>query len=797
MHGLQTVRRRGYIQGMSATRSTAIVSCVFALALSWLAIGQDGAAPASPAGSPAAPAAPAVDTAWPQTATKDGLTYSIDKPTFNSLTANQVQMTAPLQVTMSDGTVMSGHVDLNATVAPADHAGEVELNRMIVADAVLSGVDDTSTVKAALSALLAQAAMTVAREELVSELTMTPVSTPGLRHTPPAIRVVEQPTVLLTVDGMPRTAALGSTGWKRVTNTPFILLQDPAGNWYCRLGQNDWRGGGSMLGPWSAIAPPDQSVISALGSPPTLPPELQQQQEQADKSRAAIAANTAPPDIMVSTIPTVLISLNGPPQLAPVAEGVQGASNTDSVLLRTQDPDRWWTLASGRWFAAQNLGGPWAYVAPTALPTSFASLPSTGQYAGALASVPATTASKSAILAGAEMRTVTLDRAKAQCSVKFTGQPRFVAIQGTQLSYAANSSQPVIQVGSAYYCCDAGAWFTSAQASGPWTLCDNVPQSIYDIPASCPVYSCTYVEVTGSTTDSVSFGFTPGYIGTYMQDGTPVYGTGYAYPPADLGDGASQTYPQTYGSDPGFDPDSGTFAPPSGNTYIYEYPAVQPYYLNYGWPGWGWCGTWCVGWGWGWGGYGYWNHWGNYWNHWHPYYNNHWQNAWHDWHGNSVAARNARLNNPGAAAGDRAWNRATTNPGGVRPTNNPGGERPTNNPGGERPTNNPGGERPTNNPGGERPTNYPGGQRPTTNPGGGAAYRYPGSERDYNGGYGNYGSRYGGYNNYSGFHSSYNYSGGAYRGGYSSPNYGGGYRGGNYGGYRGGGGGGRGGGGRR
>lgn len=801
---------------MLALRSCIVVACVCVVALT--AGAQDP--PAAPAAPPTPPAqdAPATtpdtpakkpplppDAVWPQTAVKDGLTYSVDKPTFNTLTANQVQMSAPLQVTMSDGTVMSGHIDVNATVAPADHAGQVELNRMIVADAVLSGVDDTSTVKAALGALLAQSAMTVERDELVAGLDITPVTTPGLKHTPPAIRIVYKPTVLLSVDGSPRTAPLGNTGWYRVTNTPFILLKDPGSNWYLRLGQSDWRGAGGLPGPWQSVQAPDATVMAALGSPPSLPPELQQQQDDANKARNTAAAQTAPPDVMVMTVPTVLISLNGPPKMAPVADGIQGVSNTDSILLRTQTPDRWWTLASGRWFNAQNLNGPWGYVAPADLPASFSQLPSTGQYAGALASVPNTTAAKAAVVAGAEMRTVTIDRAKAQCSVKFTGAPRFTAITGTQLSYASNSNQPVIKVGDAYYCCDAAAWFTSAQPAGPWTLCDNVPEAIYDIPPSCPIYSCTYVEVTGSTADSVSFGFTPGYIGTYMQDGTAVYGTGYTYPPADLGEGNTQTYPQTYGSDPGYDPDSGTFAPPSSNEYIYEYPAVQPYYLSYGWPGWGWCNTWCVGWGWGWGGYGYWNHWGNYWNHWHPYYNNHWRNAWNDWHNNHLQGQNGRQTGPNA--GNRDWNRATRNPGGERPTNNPGGERPTNNPGGERPTNNPGGERPTNNPGGERPTEYPGGERPTNNPGGERPTqypggerptqypggqmptRYPGGERDYNGGYGNYSARNGGYNNYTGFHQSYNQYSSPNRG-YSAPRYGGGYRGGNYGGSRGGGGGG-------
>ncbi|MFO0782723.1 MAG: hypothetical protein U0636_03475 [Phycisphaerales bacterium] len=284
---------------------------------------------------------------WPQTTQKDGVTYTIDRPTFGSLLGTQIRLEAPLQVTTADGSQQSGQVEISATIAPADQHGEVEINRFEVIKATIGGADDTGPVRTALNTLLQNAGLTVDRRALAAKLQVDPVSTPGLKHQPPVIKVVERPTVLLSVDGDPRTVPMGTTGWRRATNTPFILIVDPNSNWYLRLGQNDWRGAYSFRGPWQKASPPPDAVIAALGKPPALPPDVARDQAVAEQSRAATQnTQTQPPDVLVATVPTVLISLNGPAQLAPVCPGVQGATNTDGILLFTDNQ------ATGRWLRA-------------------------------------------------------------------------------------------------------------------------------------------------------------------------------------------------------------------------------------------------------------------------------------------------------------------------------------------------------------------------------------------------------------------------------------------------------------
>jgi hypothetical protein len=59
----------------------------------------------------------------------------------------------------------------------------------------------------------------------------------------------------------------------------------------------------------------------------------------------------------------------------------------------------------------------------------------------------------------------------------------------------------------------------------------EVPEEIYTIPPSSPVYYATFASVFQSTDDEVEVGYTPGYQGAYEEDGTVVYGTGWDYEP--------------------------------------------------------------------------------------------------------------------------------------------------------------------------------------------------------------------------------------------------------------------------
>ncbi|GAB5374796.1 MAG: hypothetical protein AcusKO_12580 [Acuticoccus sp.] len=84
-----------------------------------------------------------------------------------------------------------------------------------------------------------------------------------------------------------------------------------------------------------------------------------------------------------------------------------------------------------------------------------------------------------------------------------------------------------------------------------WALAEEVPEAIYTIPPSSPVYNVTYVRVYESEPERrVWYGYTMGYLTGFLAWGTYVYGSGWYYPPYWHGGGYWPGYyprPVTYG----------------------------------------------------------------------------------------------------------------------------------------------------------------------------------------------------------------------------------------------------------
>ena len=77
------------------------------------------------------------------------------------------------------------------------------------------------------------------------------------------------------------------------------------------------------------------------------------------------------------------------------------------------------------------------------------------------------------------------------------------------------------ETGGKYYVCYQGAWFVGATPNGPWALADSVPPAIHSIPPSSPVYNVSYVNVYGSTAETVTYGYTAGYTMGYRRGRRP------------------------------------------------------------------------------------------------------------------------------------------------------------------------------------------------------------------------------------------------------------------------------------
>ncbi len=138
-------------------------------------------------------------------------------------------------------------------------------------------------------------------------------------------------------------------------------------------------------------------------------------------------------------------------------------------------------------------------------------------YASVRSSVPKTFENAEARLKASipQMARVSTD-GSVKVDVAYSGDPKFEPIEGTSLKYAVNTNETVIQVGTKYFVLKDGVWFVGDSLTGPFVVATAVPDEIYTIPASSPVYNATYVRVYSTEPGAVWFGYTMGYLGAYL-----------------------------------------------------------------------------------------------------------------------------------------------------------------------------------------------------------------------------------------------------------------------------------------
>ncbi len=399
-----------------------------------------------------------------------------------------------------------------------------------------------------------------------------PAATVPVRNDPPTIFVSNRPAILVQVDGEPVTADIKDTQMQFIVNTNWPIFFDKSRSTYYLFTGRQWLTGPSLNGPWltTTTLPKDMSKVA----------KDPQWSGLAKAISPPATAGGAAPAVFYSTGPAEVILFQGQPVYSPIP-GTQlvYASNTDADLFVYRPTQQYFYLAAGRWFSSSSLQGPWNYATPI-LPVDFAQIQPGSPAARVLVSVPGTEEAKDAVLMAQVPTTVDVNpaTAAAQAKVAYSGSPEFKPIEGTSLSYAINTTDKVIQVGDVYYLCLQGIWFMSPNPQGPWQTAPSVPQQIYTIPPSSPVYNVTYVTQTTTPSGSVQSSYTAGYMGTFIVGVTVgaiiAGGTGYYYPP--------YIYRPVYGY-PIYHPHPVTYGYGAYyNTYTGAYGAARGVYGPYG-----------------------------------------------------------------------------------------------------------------------------------------------------------------------------------------------------------------------
>ncbi len=465
---------------------------------------------------------------WPREIEVERGTIVIYQPQIESFEGNDMQARAAVSVQTGEmagpvfGTVwLAARVETDMDERTVEVV-DITVRRIRFPNSNEAQEDSLATL---IEAEFPVADLSISLDRVLAELTELEdrrASVTNLNNTPPVIEFRDAPTILVTIDGDPILERIENSDHRQVVNTPFTIIRSSGDErYFLYTGDDSWYRADSLGGEWMLLSSAPQS-IAALAPPPEDPPD-----EPDDE-----AEEGPPPAIMVATVPTELIVIDGPPEWAPIDQtDLLYVTNSESDIVLEIEGQTYYIILSGRWYASASLDGPWSFVEPEALPAMFANIPGESDMSHLLASVPGTPEAEEAVVEQWIPQTAGIDRDSAALDVEYDGDPEFEPIEETTLAYAVNSPTAVIRFGSTYYAVDEAVWFFSGSPTGPWVVADSIPEEIYDIPADSPVHNVTYVYVFDATPEVVYVGYYPGYVGSYHYHGVIVYGTGWYYHP--------------------------------------------------------------------------------------------------------------------------------------------------------------------------------------------------------------------------------------------------------------------------
>jgi hypothetical protein len=504
------------------------------------------------------------DPGWPRQHVEGGATLLNYQPQVDEWkNFTDITWREAFQLTPAGGKTVLGAAKLNGTTNVDNEKHMVVIYGIQLLDAYFPGLDpDTSAKMKQLLLSFIPPVVNISLERLIAYVPkpQTSVNTVELRNDPPFIFASYKPAILLHVDGEPTLAPIPETKLKYVVNTQWTLLFDTQESIYYLLVGDRWLSARDLHGPWAAATKLPKDMDK-------LPKETQWQ--PLGKVIPPPQSNSPIPTVFYSTVPAEVLLFDGKPDFAKIPETqLVYATNTDSPVFVYTPTNEYYYLTAGRWFRSKNMEGTWEF-ASSSLPADFAKIPLYSPASAILSSVPGTEEAKDAVLIAQIPTTMVIDpkTAAAQARVDYTGAPKFEPIQGTSMQYATNTPDKVIQVGDVYYLCLQGVWFMSTTPQGPWTAASSVPQVIYSIPPSSPVYNVTYVTQVTTSDGNIQSSYTAGYMGGFVTGlavGAIVCsGTGYYYPPyigyPAYGYPVYHPYPTPYGGMPYYNSATGAY----------------------------------------------------------------------------------------------------------------------------------------------------------------------------------------------------------------------------------------------
>jgi hypothetical protein len=207
------------------------------------------------------------------------------------------------------------------------------------------------------------------------------------------------------------------------------------------------------------------------------------------RERGAAVLSVVAPRVVIAKKRTVLVYIDGEPRYVPV-KGTQlsGVLNTRTLLIKDAKGRHYLRLYDG-WVSAESLRGPWSVTKPPPAAAQVEKVARASGRANLLQGKPSPKTRRRPSLKSGSLPQI-LVATKPTALLVLEGEPRFEAVAGTPLQYAANTTAHLFRdvETKQLYVRIGGYWFRSSSTVGPWEFvpAERLPESFAAIPDDSP-----------------------------------------------------------------------------------------------------------------------------------------------------------------------------------------------------------------------------------------------------------------------------------------------------------------------